>query len=76
MKALFNPFILIALLFALPSHAWSVLENWGAGPSHAGRAQIPTAVDATLDDTYSQPGQLGHLKQIQMNLGCCLKPLW
>ena len=66
-------FTLLSSLFASTSHAWSVLENWGAGPSHTGRAQIPTAVDATLDDTYAQPGQLGHLKNLQLNFGFLLE---
>lgn len=64
------------ILLVLPhpvARAWSVTENWGAGPQNTGRAQIPNALSKSLDDTYIQPAQLATLKNIQANMGLLLE---
>ena len=66
----------LMILLVLPhpvARAWSVTENWGAGPQNTGRAQIPNALSNSLDDTYIQPAQLATLKNIQANMGLLLE---
>ncbi|MBL91033.1 MAG: hypothetical protein CMH56_04375 [Myxococcales bacterium] len=64
---------LCCFIFHASAQAWSVTENWGAGPTNSGRAQIPNGLSNNLDDTYLQPAQLATLENIQVNMGLLLE---